>query len=86
MRLKFIAPLMPVLVETPPAGGDWIHEVKFDGYRSQMIIDEDGTRIYTRNGHDWTAKYRDLVKGAMSLLLLSQKVAAAGDWRWSRIC
>ncbi|QKC83466.1 ATP-dependent DNA ligase [Mesorhizobium sp. NZP2077] len=67
MRLKFFAPLMPTLVETPPAGDEWIHEVKFDGYRSQMIMDEDGTRIYTRNGHDWTAKYRDLVKEAASL-------------------
>ncbi|GLQ83076.1 ATP-dependent DNA ligase [Mesorhizobium huakuii] len=67
MRLKFIAPLMPTLVETPPTGDDWIHEVKFDGYRSQMIIDEDGARIYTRNGHEWTAKYRDLVQEAKSL-------------------
>ena len=67
MRLKFIEPLMPTLVEKPPEGEDWIHEVKFDGYRSQLVIDEDGTRIYTRNGHDWTAKYRDLVKEAASL-------------------
>ncbi|TPK59014.1 MULTISPECIES: ATP-dependent DNA ligase [unclassified Mesorhizobium] len=67
MRLKFIPPLMPTLVEKPPDGDDWIHEVKFDGYRSQLIIDEDGTRIHTRNGHDWTAKYRDLVKEAASL-------------------
>jgi len=67
MRLKFIAPLMPTLVERPPEGDGWIHEVKFDGYRSQMIVDEDGARIYTRNGHDWTAKYRDLVQEAKSL-------------------
>ncbi|WP_352659799.1 DNA ligase [Mesorhizobium sp. M0621] len=40
---------MPTLVEKPPEGEVWIHEVKFDGYRSQLIIDEDGTRIYTRN-------------------------------------
>ncbi|SDA91581.1 RNA ligase family protein [Mesorhizobium qingshengii] len=67
MRLKFVAPLMPTLVDRPPEGGGWIHEVKFDGYRSQLIIDDDGTRIYTRNGHDWTAKYRDLVQEAKSL-------------------
>ncbi|WP_421912715.1 RNA ligase family protein [Mesorhizobium sp.] len=67
MRLDFILPLMPTLVEQPPEGDDWIHEVKFDGYRSQLVIDEDGTRIFTRNGHDWTAKYRDLVKEAASL-------------------
>nr|WP_019858062.1 ATP-dependent DNA ligase [Mesorhizobium loti] len=67
MRLRFIAPLMPALVEQPPEGDGWIHEVKFDGYRSQLIIDEDGTRIYTRNGHDWTARYRDLVKEAANI-------------------
>lgn len=67
MRLKFVPPLMPTLVEKPPEGDGWIHEVKFDGYRSQLIIDDDGTRIYTRNGHDWTPKYRDLVKEAANL-------------------
>lgn len=40
MRLKFIEPLMPTLVEKPPEGDAWIHEVKFDGYRSQIIIDD----------------------------------------------
>ncbi|QND64591.1 ATP-dependent DNA ligase [Mesorhizobium loti] len=67
MRLRFLPPLMPTLVEKPPDGEGWIHEVKFDGYRSQLIIDEDGIRIFTRNGHDWTAKYRDLVTEAKSL-------------------
>ncbi|WP_292647275.1 ATP-dependent DNA ligase, partial [Mesorhizobium sp.] len=57
-------PLMPTLVERPPEGDAWIHEIKFDGYRSQMVIDEEGTRIYTRNGLDWTSKYRDLVREA----------------------
>ena len=37
-----------VEVDKPPEGGNWLHEVKFDGHRSQMIIDDDGTRIYTR--------------------------------------
>jgi ATP-dependent DNA ligase len=34
-RLAFIEPLMPTLVEKPREGADWIHEVNFDGYRSQ---------------------------------------------------
>ncbi|WP_352736806.1 hypothetical protein [Mesorhizobium sp. M0460] len=38
-----------------------VHEVKFDGYRSQLVIEDDGTRVFTRNGHDWTEEYRDLV-------------------------
>ncbi|MBZ9709468.1 ATP-dependent DNA ligase [Mesorhizobium sp. ESP7-2] len=67
MRLKFIDPLMPTLVEKPPEGEGWIHEVKFDGYRSQIIKDDGGVRIFTRRGLDWTAKYRDLAKAAADL-------------------
>ncbi|TPK15145.1 ATP-dependent DNA ligase [Mesorhizobium sp. B2-5-9] len=67
MRLKFIEPLMPTLVEKPPEGDSWIHEVKFDGYRSQIVKDEGGVRIFTRRGLDWTAKYRDLAKAAGDL-------------------
>lgn len=67
MRLKFIEPLMPTLVDKPPEGDGWIHEVKFDGYRSQIIIDDAEVRIFTRRGLDWTAKYRDLVETARGL-------------------
>ncbi len=67
MRLKFVEPLMPTLVEKPPEGDEWIHGVKFDGYRSQMIIDDEGVRIFTRRGLDWTSKYRDLAKAAGEL-------------------
>ncbi|RUX96132.1 MULTISPECIES: ATP-dependent DNA ligase [unclassified Mesorhizobium] len=66
MRLKFIEPLLPTLVEKPPEGDGWIHEVKFDGYRSQIIIDHD-VRIFTRNGLNWTTKYRSLVGAAKRL-------------------
>ena len=55
-----------MLVESPPAG-DWIHEVKFDGYRTQIIKDRDGVRAYTRNGHDWTAKYWPITLTAETL-------------------
>ena len=67
MRLKFVPPLMPTLVEMPPEGDGWIHEVKFDGYRTQVIIDAEGVRIFTRRGLDWTSKYRDLAKAAGDL-------------------
>jgi ATP-dependent DNA ligase len=39
----------PELVEQPPKGGEWGHEVKFDGYRTQVIKDADGI---TKNGFD----------------------------------
>ncbi|TPK04582.1 ATP-dependent DNA ligase, partial [Mesorhizobium sp. B2-5-9] len=53
--------------EKPPEGDGWIHEVKFDGYRSQIIKDAGGVRIFTRRGLDWTAKYRDLATAAGDL-------------------
>ncbi|MDG4885345.1 ATP-dependent DNA ligase [Mesorhizobium sp. WSM4884] len=67
MPLSFIPPLMPTLVDRPPEGDRWIHEVKFDGFRSQIVRDDDGVRIFTRRGFDWTAKYRDLSKAAAAL-------------------
>jgi ATP-dependent DNA ligase len=57
MRLSFIKPMEPELFDTPPGGDDWSHEIKFDGYRTQVIKDEDGIRMLTKNGFDWTARY-----------------------------
>ncbi|MFK0688836.1 hypothetical protein ACFX5Q_11595 [Mesorhizobium sp. IMUNJ 23033] len=62
---------MPTLVDKPPEGDGWIHEVKFDGYRSQIIIDDADVRIFTRRGLDWSAKYRDLVDAAKGLKVQS---------------
>ncbi|WP_441338640.1 ATP-dependent DNA ligase [Mesorhizobium onobrychidis] len=67
MRLKFVPPLLPTLVEKPPKGDDWLHEAKFDGYRSQIIIENADIRIFTRRGLDWTAKYRDLATAAKTM-------------------
>ncbi|MEQ1956032.1 hypothetical protein [Mesorhizobium sp. CN2-181] len=46
----FIEPMFPTLVEAPPEGADWIHEVKWDGYRSQLVKEFDRSRIFTRRG------------------------------------
>lgn len=66
-RLEFIPPMMPTLVAKPPQGDGWSHEAKFDGYRSQIVIDASGVRIFTRRGLDWTAKYRELSAAAKTL-------------------
>lgn len=65
--LGYVEPQLPTLVDNPPEGGDWIHEIKFDGYRSQVVIDAGQVRIFTRRGHDWTAKYHPLVRAAEEL-------------------
>ncbi|RWX66745.1 ATP-dependent DNA ligase [Mesorhizobium sp. M2A.F.Ca.ET.039.01.1.1] len=66
-RLKFIKPMEPERFDIPPAGAEWSHEIKFDGYRTQVIKDADGIRLYTKSGIDWTAKYRPLAAEADKL-------------------
>jgi ATP-dependent DNA ligase len=66
-RLRFIPPQLPRLVEEPPVSDDWIHEIKYDGYRTQVIIDWDGARAYTKTGVDWTSRYWPIVAAAEAL-------------------
>lgn len=67
VRLKFIRPMEPERFDNPPEGGEWSHEIKFDGYRTQLIKDADGIRVYTSSGIDWTAKYWPLAAEAKAL-------------------
>lgn len=50
-----LKPQLATLVESVP-DGDWRYEVKFDGYRVMARIDSGKVQLFTRNGHDWTAK------------------------------
>ncbi|WP_246675575.1 MULTISPECIES: RNA ligase family protein [unclassified Mesorhizobium] len=67
MRLKFIKPLEPELVLEPPVSDDWIHEIKYDGFRTQLILDWAGARAFTKNGHDWSKRYWPIVAAAEKL-------------------
>ena len=35
----YVEPMLPTLVETPPEGDDWLHEIKYDGYRTIVAVD-----------------------------------------------
>ncbi|RUV82481.1 DNA ligase [Mesorhizobium sp. M1A.F.Ca.IN.022.07.1.1] len=65
--MSFVKPLEPVQVETPPVSGDWLHEIKYDGYRTQVILDWAGARAFSRNGHDWSKRYWPIVNAAEQL-------------------
>ncbi|OZI23172.1 DNA ligase D [Bordetella genomosp. 9] len=63
-----LKPQLATLVDgVPPNPADWIYEVKFDGYRIVARLDQGGARLYTRNGHDWSAKMPHLVKALSAL-------------------
>jgi DNA ligase D-like protein (predicted ligase) len=55
------------LVDQPPEGKHWIHEVKHDGYRCIVIVERGGARVYTRNGYDWSERYPSIVRAATNL-------------------
>jgi bifunctional non-homologous end joining protein LigD len=59
--------MMPTLVDEPPTTDGWIHEVKYDGYRTILAVDGGSTRAFTRNGHDWTGRYLPIVATAAEL-------------------
>jgi len=66
-RLGFIPPQLPSLTDQPPEGGDWIHEVKHDGYRTMLVVERGTARAYTRNGHDWSDRYPGIIAAARKL-------------------
>jgi DNA ligase D-like protein (predicted ligase) len=67
VHLGFIPPQLPSLVDQPPGGQGWIHEVKHDGFRTMLVIDRKRVRAFTRNGFDWTERYRGIVAAAGGL-------------------
>ena len=63
--LRFVDFALPTLVEKPPEGAGWLHEVKYDGYRTELIIEPSHkVRALTRRAFDWTDKYAPIVEAA----------------------
>lgn len=60
----FLEPQHPKLVDRPPRGDDWLHEIKYDGYRLQARVDRGAVTLFTRNGHDWTDRFPTLARAA----------------------
>jgi len=48
-----------------PAGPDWLHEIKYNGYRVRLERDGNRVRLISRNGDDWTSRYRWIVEAAL---------------------
>lgn len=63
----FVAPQLCTLVVRPPAGEGWCHEIKFDGYRVQLRVEDGEATLKTRKGLDWTGKFGSIAKEASTL-------------------
>ena len=77
----FVEPMLATRVDDAPAGDDWIHEIKYDGYRLLAAVSGPSVKLYTRNGLDWTGKFQSIADALAEMqlkdVLLDGEVAVA---------
>lgn len=79
---EFIEPQLCKPVTRPPSGANWVHEIKFDGYRMQLRIADGAAALRTRKGLDWTDRFQAIANAAQRLpdvILDGEVVALDGD-------
>ena len=64
---KEFKPQLATLGTSVPTGDQWLHEMKFDGYRLLAFFEKGKIRLVTRNGNDWTRKFPTLAKALAQL-------------------
>ena len=78
-------PQLCTLVDAVPAGTDWIHEVKYDGYRAMVAVANGKAKVFTRSGLDWTDKFAGIADAAAALdvgsALIDGEIVAFKDGR-----
>ncbi len=62
-----LRPELATLVDAAPEGGDWLHEIKYDGYRTLVHIRDGRARLFTRSGQDWTGRFEPIAEAAARL-------------------
>jgi bifunctional non-homologous end joining protein LigD len=65
----FVEPCLATLVDKAPSGPEWVHEIKFDGYRLQARIDGGKVKLLTRKGLDWTSKFKRVAEALKKMRL-----------------
>ena len=68
---KWVKPQLCKLVDAPPQGPEWLHEIKYDGYRMHARLERGKVQLLTRTGLDWTHKYHPIA-AALSVLPATQ--------------
>ena len=68
---EFVSPQLATLKTEAPKGDEWLHELKFDGYRLLCFLNRGHVRLWTRNQKDWTDKFPSIVKALQGLKVQS---------------
>jgi bifunctional non-homologous end joining protein LigD len=87
-KLKFIPPMKATLVAKPPEHGDWLYELKFDGYRALALKTGGDVRLFSSNGKDLSARFPEIAEAvarlpASAAALDGEIVALDGEGRSS---
>jgi len=81
--------MLPSLALEPPKGEYWIHEIKFDGYRTVLVVENSSVQAFTRNRLDWSDRYRPIVEAAGKLrgksAVIDGKIVVLDDTGRSRL-
>jgi bifunctional non-homologous end joining protein LigD len=70
-RIPVYDPQLAQLVKSAPNGDEWLHELKYDGYRIGCRIDNGTATLISRKGNDWTASFPDIARAATALKVKS---------------
>jgi bifunctional non-homologous end joining protein LigD len=77
----FIPPQLATLIDRAPAGGESVHDIKFDGYGMAVRLEDRRARMLTRNALDWTARFGPIATAAARLKARPRPVAAEAAQR-----
>jgi bifunctional non-homologous end joining protein LigD len=79
----FVAPCLATLADKAPQSDNWIHEIKFDGYRLQARLEDGKVKLLTRRGLDWTRKFSTIAEAIAKLpakaALIDGELVVEGD-------
>jgi bifunctional non-homologous end joining protein LigD len=67
LPLGFVEPCQPSSAPKPPDGPDWLHEIKYDGFRLLAWRDDNRVRLYTRGGYNWVDRYPTIARAVAAL-------------------
>ncbi len=78
---EFVEPELCKPVDRPPASGNWGHEIKLDGYRMQLRVEDGEAVLRTRKGLDWSEKFPEIVAASAQLpdCLIDGEIVALDD-------
>jgi bifunctional non-homologous end joining protein LigD len=73
---RFVEPCLATPTERAPSGKEWVHEIKYDGYRLQVRIEQGRAVLLTRTGLDWTERFPVIAKSVLNLPVKSALIDA----------